>query len=86
MVDQFATRPGKITKGDDVSPPFAQFPKNLRCYFFFEVFFAAGFFAAFLAGFFVAMTILQSNRICASEPAQDKCMYRICARGCQAKK
>lgn len=45
----------KTTKGSDYSPPFAQFPK--KCYFFFfEVFFfAAGFFAAFLAGFFVGM-------------------------------
>lgn len=45
----------ETTKGDDLSSPFAQFPKSLR-YFFFEVFFAAGFFAAFLAGFFVAMS------------------------------
>ncbi|MGH9466851.1 MAG: hypothetical protein ACRD1Y_05800 [Terriglobales bacterium] len=43
------------TKGDDFLVPLRPIPEE-RTYFFFELFFfAAGFFAAFLAGFFVAM-------------------------------
>jgi hypothetical protein len=45
------------TKGDDCVAPLRPIPEELA-YFFFEVFFfAAGFFAAFLAGFFVALAM-----------------------------
>ncbi|MGH9488573.1 MAG: hypothetical protein ACRD04_13410 [Terriglobales bacterium] len=52
------TAPGKkTTKGGDVAAPLRPIPEE-RAYFFFEVFFfAAGFFAAFLAGFFAALAM-----------------------------